>query len=151
MKRSKFDTDQLRGAGFYINFVAGKYPNCACAHLKELNLVGQVRYHKTVAKNNRCRCSSYEQLMNMKGVLTYLQNLQHSPSIAADVHCFLQEDGMGKFSFRPATAKSIEKITDKREGETSIGFHSIPPKLVKLGSKGISELLSHLINETIIN
>ena len=47
-------------------------------------------------------------------------------------------------------AKSIERITDKLEVKTPIGFDSIPPKLVKLGSKIISEPLSHLINETII-
>ena len=60
-------------------------------------------------------------------------------------------NGVGKFSFQPATAKSIERIIDKLEAKTSIGFYNIPPKLVKLGSKIISEPLSHLINETIIN
>ena len=60
-------------------------------------------------------------------------------------------NGVGKFSFKPATAKNIEKITDNLEAKTSVGFDSIPPKLIKLGSKLISEPLSHLINETIIN
>ena len=60
-------------------------------------------------------------------------------------------NGVGKFSFKPATAKNIKRIIDKLEAKTSIGFDSIPPKLIKLGSKIISEPLSHLINETIIN
>ena len=60
-------------------------------------------------------------------------------------------NGVGKFSFKPATAKNVERITDMLEAKTSTGFDSIPPKLIKLGSKIISEPLSHLINETIIN
>ena len=60
-------------------------------------------------------------------------------------------NGVGKFSFKPATAKNVERIIDKLEAKTSTGFDSIPPKLIKLGSKIISEPLSHLINETIIN
>ena len=60
-------------------------------------------------------------------------------------------NGARKFSFKPATAKNIERIIDKLEAKTSIGFDTIPPKLIKLGSKIISEPLSHLINDTIIN
>ena len=51
-------------------------------------------------------------------------------------------NSVGKFSFQPATAKSIERIIDKLEAKTSIGFDSVPPKLVKLGTKIISEPLS---------
>ena len=60
-------------------------------------------------------------------------------------------NGVGKFSFTPKTSKNVERIIDKLEAKTSTGFDSIPPKLIKLGSKIISEPLSHLINETIIN
>ena len=60
-------------------------------------------------------------------------------------------NGVGKFSFKLATAKNVERIIDKLEAKTSTGFDSIPPKLIKLRSKIISEPLSHLINETIIN
>ena len=61
------------------------------------------------------------------------------------------DNGVGRFSFKPGTAKNIERIIDKLEAKTSIGFDSIPPKLIKPRSKIISEPLSHLINETIIN
>ena len=60
-------------------------------------------------------------------------------------------NGVGKFSFQPATTKSIERIIDKLEEKASVGFDSIPPKLVKLRSKIISVPLSHLINEAILN
>ena len=49
-KRSRFHTDQLREAYFCIDLGDGKYPNCACAHLKQLNLIGQVKYQKQYLK-----------------------------------------------------------------------------------------------------
>ena len=46
-----------------------------------------------------------------------------------------------RFSLKPATGNSINKIIDKLDTKASISFDSIPPKLVKIASKIISELL----------
>ena len=75
----------------------------------------------------------------------------HQQSSPLSYHKYRVYNGVAKFSFKPATAKNVERIIDKLEEKTSTGFDSIPPKLIKLGSKIISEPLSHLINETIIN
>ena len=61
--RNNLDLIQIRYEDdFYADFGAGKYPNCACAHLKQLNLIGQIRYRETIVKNNRCRCSCSEKI-----------------------------------------------------------------------------------------
>ena len=46
-----------------INFNIGteKYPNYACADVKQLQLIGKVRYHETIVKNNSGGFSSSEQ------------------------------------------------------------------------------------------
>ena len=36
-----------------FNIGAGKYPKYAYADFKQLHLIGQVRYHETIVKNNR--------------------------------------------------------------------------------------------------
>lgn len=54
------------------------------------------------------------------------------------------------FSFKLASGSDIEKVITKLSLNTAIGFDDIPPKLVKLAKHVISEPLSELINETLI-
>ena len=54
-----FDVMQINYKAL-INFNIGteKYPNSACAGVKQLHLMGQVRYHETIVKNNSSGFSS---------------------------------------------------------------------------------------------
>ena len=49
-KRPPSDTDPPRGADVYVDFSGGKYLNCPSAHLKHLNLIGQVIYREKYLK-----------------------------------------------------------------------------------------------------
>ena len=51
--RKNFDLTQI-SYEVLINFniVAEKYPKYACADVKQLHLIKQVRYHETIVKNN---------------------------------------------------------------------------------------------------
>ena len=78
-----------------------------------------------------------------------ISRFKDHPSIKIIKSHICQDDQ--KFSLKLATGNSIYKITDKLDTKTSVSFDSIPPMLVKLASKIISEPLSQLVNETTVN
>ena len=55
-----------------------------------------------------------------------------------------------EFKFKHVTREDIIRIISELHEKVSVGTDNIPPKLVKIASEIISDLLTELINQTLI-
>ena len=93
-------------------------------------------------------CSDTDQITDST-INEIIKRYEHHPSILnIQVNTSCTESN---FQFKEATRNDVSSIIKTLKSSASIGFNGISLKLVIIASEIISDLLSELINETVIN